>query len=145
MHQEEALESASLSRRVELDTDEQTSSTKYLTLPSEQTYKKRKGCRFLLPILFIFFVLLIIGGVLAYNYVYLPYSRIKASVNDIESNANALLESFDNKDLSNIDTQFLNIKSSLTKVNTELDQFEFLATFEYTKGYYDNFQVIDEF
>lgn len=140
--QEEALESASLSRRVELDTDEQTSSTKYLTLPSDQTYKKKNGCRFLLPILFIFFVLLIVGGVLAYNYVYLPYSRIKASVNDIEANANALLESFDNKDLSNIDTQFLNIKSSLTKVNTELDQFEFLATFEYTKGYYDNFQVI---
>lgn len=117
------------------------SKTKYVSFKSETKPKKRRG-RKLLIILSILFVLTAILGVLAYNYVYMPYTRIKKSVDDIQANASSLLADFDNKDLSKIDTYFANIKTDLNNVNAEIDRFEFLEKLEYTKGYYDNFQVM---
>lgn len=115
--------------------------TKYIKLPNTQVKRKRKLGKYLF-ILSIFIVLLSVVGVLAYNYIYTPYSKIKASANDIQSNASSLMSDFNNKDLSNIDSYFANIKKDIAAINSELDQFEFLSTLEFTKGYYDNFQVL---
>ena len=115
--------------------------TKYVSIKSEPKPTKRKG-RKLLIFLSTFVVLSAIVGVLIYNFAYLPYTRIKKSVDDIQSNATSLLADFDNKDLSNIDKYFSNIKSDLSSVNREIDRFEFLQNLEYTKGYYENFQVM---
>lgn len=117
------------------------SKTKFVNLPKEEK-RKRKGLGKLFFVLSFCFVVMIVVGALAYNFVYTPYSKIKKSVDNIEENGKSLMADFDNKDLSNIDMYFANIKTELNNVNGELDNFEFLASLDYTKGYYDNFQTM---
>ena len=119
----------------------QDTKTKYVSFKSQEI-PKRKGCRKSLIVLIILFVLIGIVGALTYTFIYVPYSRIKKSVDGIQASATSLIADFDNKDLSNIDTYFADIKSDLSNINSEIDRFEFLQNLEYTKGYYDNFQVM---
>lgn len=119
----------------------QESRTKFVKITKEKK-KPRRGCRIVLIVLSICFVLFGVLGILAYNFLYTPYLRIKKSVDNIQANGQLLLQDFDNKDLSNIDSYFAIIKSDLNEINSELDRFEFLSSMEYTKGYYENFQVL---
>jgi len=115
--------------------------TKFIKF-SKTENKKKSGCRKLLIVLFFCTIVLGILGLLAFNFIYTPYSKIKKSVDNIQTNGKSLMGDFDNKDLSNIDTYFANVKFELSTIDSELEQFEFLSSLEYTKGYYENFQAI---
>lgn len=117
-------------------------STKFVKLNNPAIKKKRAFPTRFVVTLFIFLTLIFTIGIFAYNYLYLPYTRIRDSVNSIQSSGSQLLTDFENKDLSDIDLRFAVIKSELTNINEEMSQYEFLSNFEYTKGYYQNFQVL---
>lgn len=127
--------------RLGVELPQAESKTKFVKF-SKEGKKKKRGYGKLLFALFFSFIVLSVVGVLAYNFVYTPYSKIKKSVDNIQENGSLLMADFENKDLSNIDMYFANIKMELGNVNAELDNFEFLASLDYTKGYYENFQTM---
>lgn len=115
-------------------------STKFIKITKQKN--TRKGCSKLILLLLLCFVIFIAIAFVLYNLLYIPYSKIKSSADNIQSNAQLLLTDFDNKDLSNIDLYFGNIKSELTLIDKELENFEFLKNTDLTRGYYNNFQTL---
>ena len=87
-------------------------------------------------------ILLTTAGVLSYFYIVVPALKIKNSVEIIKQTAVDLGSDFEKKDLTNIDARFEKIQGEFDAINKELDRYEFLKTFSYTKGYYNNLQVI---
>jgi hypothetical protein len=79
--------------------------------------------------------------ILITKYVVLPATRINTSVNKIQDNVYALGNDLKDKDVSKIDTYFDNIQLELDNIDSEIAKYNFLKSFKYTKGYYDNLQV----
>ncbi len=95
----------------------------------------------LLIVIFIALAIFLSTGFLIYRYIYTPLNAINNSVNNIEANAYGMIEEFNKKDLSNIDTRFGNIQDEIDKVDSQINKFEFLKNYKYTKGYYENLQI----
>ncbi len=105
---------------------------------SDKSKKKKKILRIF--VLLIIAILLIVGG-LGYFFVVVPAQRILGYVDDIKANGASILNDFNGKDLSNIDSYFNNIETDLNNIDGELSRYDFLASMDATKGYYENFQV----
>ncbi len=102
--------------------------------------EKRKLKLPLVIFLIVVSLILVVAG-LALVFVITPAQRISNSFNIIEEQGVNLLKDFEDKDLSNIDGYFNTINSELDNVDQELSKFDFLATLDATKGYYNNFKV----
>lgn len=74
--------------------------------------------------------------------VLLPAHRVLNSANRISENINALTTDLGGKDLSGIDDYVISIQSELESIHQEIDKYEFLANLSFTKGYYENLQVV---
>ena len=104
--------------------------------------EKKKVRKLFLVGIFVFLIIFIGIVILAINYILLPLQRISLSINNIQATAGSILSDFKNKDLSNIDDNIKSIQNELNKINSEIDNYEFLSQLQYTKGYYDNFQIV---
>lgn len=125
------------------DEESESSNSKNSTLKLDLNSKPVKSRRRkILTNLFLVFlsVLLILGG-LSYFFIIMPIQRVLGNVDEIKTTAASILSDFESKDLSNIDTHFNNIQNNLNNIDAEIARYDFLATLDATKGYYDNFQV----
>ncbi len=127
------------------DTFDRRPKTKFVKIENKknkvdpEVQKKRK--KIWMIVFSILGIIFIILGIVSLYLVVLPLQRVNASVQNMQSEFSSILDEFKNKDLSNIDERFQAIQVELTKINTEIDRYEFLSTWEQTKGYYDNFQI----
>ena len=123
----------------------QKSKTKFIKLVSDKPKSEAKppSKRKRIFGFFLLFLLLVISiaGVLGIHYVYQSYKRIKASVDTIQASFATIAGDFQNKDLSNLDDNLINVENELNKISGEIDRYNFLQDIELTKGYYKNFQV----
>lgn len=125
---------------------ESKSSTMKLDLNSKDLDIKEKPPRsrrrkILTNLFLVFISVLLIVGIASYIFVIMPIQRVLGNVNDIKDNASAMAADFESKDLSKVDIYFENIQNDLNSIDAEIARYDFLATLDATKGYYDNFQV----
>ncbi len=127
---------------------------KEVTIPPENTNKHRfirlnfrshepstKKQKVLLTVALSGSILLILFLALFVYYVVIPVKRVLNAANAIQENTVALLTDFKGRDLTNIDLYFSDIQTEIDQINKELDRYEFLSKLDFTKGYYENFQV----
>jgi hypothetical protein len=74
--------------------------------------------------------------------VVIPAQRVLASAEIIKSNLQELATGFANSDISKLESTVKNVEAELNKINTELERYEFLNNYEFSRGYYKNMQVV---
>lgn len=92
----------------------------------------------------IFFLVLfaLFSGIIIVKYIITPGVTIANYFSEVKSNLKSLAADFEKKNLANLDIYLKNIETNVYNISSELDTFDFLKTFETTKGYYDNFQIL---
>lgn len=102
-------------------------------------WRQRKPVLVLALVLSFILLTLLASGI---YFILLPASKVTAAANNIGSALNSLRQDFDSKDLSNLDNYVASIRSELDNINAEVDRYSFLQQVEFTKGYYQNLQVL---
>ncbi|MCA9379081.1 hypothetical protein KC640_01510, partial [Candidatus Dojkabacteria bacterium] len=108
---------------------------------------KRKRGRPSKPALILLLILSITVFVLVGSIIYLvviPAQKVTGSVDAIMSNLAAINQDMESKDLRRLDEYVGNISTELGNISTEVDKYEFLKDIDFTKGYYDNLQVVQK-
>lgn len=92
--------------------------------------------------IFLFLLIIILGilSALTVHFVVIPAQKVYNSAQNIQDNIYALLGDVKNKDISSLEIYLNNVKSEIGNINKEIDKFDILATWDVTKGYYDNFK-----
>jgi len=125
-----------------LNVDLSPKETKVLqVLSPKKNYRKK---RIFFIFLGVFLLFIGIGLVLGLNNFYLPLRRVMDSVDKIKLIGSSMFADFEKKNLSNIDLYFEKVSVELSTISKELDGFDFLNSLEFTKGYYNNFQIFKE-
>lgn len=121
-----------------------TYTTKNLNLSDQAKVRKSlNNPRHKRRTLILFFAFAATFGVLLSAFVYffyIPAKRVYDSSENIKSNLYEIVSDLKNKDISRLETNLNEVKSEIKNINGEIDKFDFLATWDKTKGYYDNFQ-----
>lgn len=111
------------------------------TLKVSKSGKVRFRRKPLIIVLLVILVLVAIASLLTV-FVAIPAQRMYASVQNILATVDNLKTDLSGKDLTNLDSYVSSIDAELAKIDSELSNFEFLKDLSFTKGYYDNLQVV---
>lgn len=87
------------------------------------------------------FALLVTAAVLVYAVV-IPAQQILASARSMSAQVSLLAEGFERRNLSEFENTVNVIEREFAAINTQLDRFDFLGSYGFTKGYYDNVQTL---
>lgn len=110
---------------------------------TQNPYKKKSKLKKFLKYFCIFlFIAIIVSGALVYKFAYISAKNIQNSVEKIKAASTEIGKDFEDKNIANLDSNIAIIQNELNYIDSELSQYEFLKELSYTKGYYDNLQII---
>lgn len=116
--------------------------TKPKSVKKKRSYKLLKNI--LISLTIIFFLVLGIGSVLAYQFIVIPAMAIRDSLKVIQESASLIANDLGQKNIGNLQREVKSIRGEFTNIINEVEKYEFLNDLELTRGYYKNLQVVKE-
>lgn len=115
-----------------------------ITIDSKLKIKQgiRRNRKVLLILGLVTSVILIVLVAAGIYLVVIPAQHVSTAAQAIMSDFSSLQTDFQTKNLAKLDDYVSDISAQLTKINEEVDRYEFLQNWEPTKGYYQNLQVL---
>lgn len=120
-------------------TAEHTLNTKRIKILSKFSLSRTQKI-IILVFLFIY-VFVLVGFVWVYKNLYTSYKIMSANLSYSQDIMNMMLSDIGDKNISQIDYYFAEIKNSLYEVESEINKYEFVKELDQLSGYYNNFLV----
>jgi hypothetical protein len=104
---------------------------------SSLPWRKRRSFKIFLGS---FIIVAILVSLTTY-FIAIPALTVKGALDNAVSIASSLGSDLEQKDLTALEDKFNQMSAQMEVINGQIDKFEFLKSFGFTKGYYENLQI----